>query len=341
MAAHSFSYLRTLCTSIAAGCLGAAVGIVGCSAASGITPPDASTAVGSGGSDGSGGAGGAGGSGGSGGCAPDCETSSVSSSSLPDPPDDPDTVFFANTLSELFRIDPYKLTIDSVGQFDCIAGGADPVNSKGVWDVAVDGDNKMYGIASSPVGAELVLIDPTNAHCTHVADLPWQHVGYTLAISFVPKGVLHPDKEILVAQGLYQLHSIDVDNPQLNLLHDVSESMYWYTKAGSDLVSVEGAGTFVVAAQQGGQGGYTQYLLKLDVPLGDISVVGPTGTGSTAFFVGAAYWGGTVYSVTRGGEVYSLDTMSGLATLLNIAVPQGTAFWGAGVSTKVPITPPK
>jgi hypothetical protein len=293
------------------------------------------------GTGGSGGSDPSGGSGGSGGCEPDCETSSVSSSSLPGPPDEPDTVFFANTLSELFRIDPYKLTIDSVGEFDCVTGETDPANSKGIWDVAVDADNKMYGIGSSPIGAKLVAIDPTTAHCTHVADLPWQHVGYTLAISFVPKGVLHPDKEILVAQGLYQLHSIDVDNPELQLLHDVSESGYWYTKAGSDLVSVEGAGTFVLAAQQGGQGDYTQYLLKLDVPLGDLSVVGPTGTGSTAFFTGAAYWGGTVYAVTRGSEVYSVDAMTGLATLLNIPVPPGTAFWGAGVSTTVPIEPPK
>jgi hypothetical protein len=207
--------------------------------------------------------------------------------------------------------------------------------------VAVDANNKMYGIASSPLGAELVVIDPNNAHCAHVADLPWAHVGYTLAISFVPKGVLHPDKEILVAQGLYKIYTIDVDNPQLNLLHDVSQSLYWYTKAGSDLVSVEGAGTFVLAAQQGGNGDYTQYLLELDVPLGSLTVVGPTGTGSAAFFVGAAYWGGTVYSVTRGGAIYSVDTNTGLASLLNIAAPPGTAFWGAGVSTTVPIVPPK
>jgi hypothetical protein len=208
--------------------------------------------------------------------------------------------------------------------------------------VAVDADNNMYGIASSPLGAQLVAIDQSDASCTHVADLPWEHVGYTMAISFVPKGVLDPDKEILVAQGLYQLYSIDVDDdPSLNLLHDVSESLHWYTKAGSDLVSVEGAGTFVVAAEQGGQGDYTQYLLSLDVVLGDLSIVGPTGTGNAAFFMGAAYWGGTVYSVTSDGEIYGVDTTTGVATLLNIDVPPGTGFWGAGVSTTVPIEPPK
>ena len=320
---------------VAGSCATAAA--VGCATGANLQT-DASTTAGTGGAPG---IGGIGGTGGSGGCVTDCSNSSVSSASLMTPPGEPDTVFYANTLSELFRINPYELTIDNVGEFDCIPGGADPVNRKGLWDVAVDADNNMYGIASSPVGAQLVAIDQNDASCTHVADLSWEHVGYTMAISFVPKGVLDPDKELLVAQGLYQLYSIDVDNPSLNLLHDVSESLYWYTKAGSDLVSVEGAGTFVVAAEQGGQGDYTQYLLTLDVVLGDLSIVGPTGTGNAAFFMGAAYWGGTVYSVTSDGEVYSVDTTSGLATLLNIDVPPGTEFWGAGVSTTVPIEPPK
>ena len=106
---------------------------------------------------------------------------------MPDVPavaPDPNAVVFAHSSEVLFRLDPQTLEITEVGPFDGCGL---------VVDIAVDGNHDLYA-STTASGAGIYRVDPDTAACSLL-------VAGTFGnnLSFVPPGVLDPEREILVA----------------------------------------------------------------------------------------------------------------------------------------------
>ncbi len=172
---------------------GAACGLLAaCAASSGAPGAGGAAGSGAGGSSGAGGAAGAGGttSGGSGGLGGFGATGGGGSSG------GGPTLLYAHTNTTLFKVDPSSPTLAAtqIGDFDCI-GGTNQDSS--MTDLAVDRNGKLWGVSQTAF-YELG-IQGSSVHCVSTTPLNNPNGVSFYALTFAPKGVLDPSKEVLVA----------------------------------------------------------------------------------------------------------------------------------------------
>lgn len=234
----------------------------------------------------------------------------------PPPPTDVPVRIYAHNSNTLFRLDPTTFEVMEVGPM---------TGCSGVVDIAVNGDNQIFGSGSADnQGTGVLSIDADTGACSLAVS-----GGFANALSFVPKGVLHPDKEMLVSYGLVdgvsQYVSIDPDTGVVTGIGPVPEG---YGSSG-DIVSVEGGGTYWSA-----YGPCMDCLVELNPQTG--AIIRDWGSLGYGGVWGLAYWGGVVYGFTSQGEVFRVsfanDTIS--TTLVDTA---GVSFYGAGSTTNAPI----
>ena len=51
---------------------------------------------------------------------------------------------------------------------------------------------------------------------------------------------------------------------------------------------------------------------------------------------GAAFWAGSVYGFTNGGDIFEIVVEDNVLTTIPIATPPNLTFWGAGSTTSAP-----
>jgi hypothetical protein len=142
--------------------------------------------------------------------------------------------------------------------------------------------------------------------------------------------VLDDGEETLVgatSSGAY--FRIDRDDGTADLVGSFSDG---FTLSG-DIVSVEGAGTYVTVEREDLD---SDVLALLDPLTGEIEPIG-TGIGYRSLF-GLGYWRQHLYGFSSHGELVDIDFETGAGTL--VTDETGTdQFWGAGVTTIAPIGP--
>lgn len=244
-------------------------------------------------------------------------------------------IVFAHTFLELFQLDPLTLGLVSLGEF-VRADGSAFVPPAGLEDIAVDENGVMYGIAQevdpTPHG-QLYRIDYSENPpvCTAIST---NLNVYANGLTFVPKGMLDPDKEVLMASGS-QWWRVDVTPTGTAATASVIAGLpAAWSPVGGDSVGIIGDAVFTTA--QPTSGPETSHLLTFDPKTGLVDDIGATGVPA---FWGLAYWGGVLYGFDNYGKFHSIDRTTGAATELTL--PMDLDWYGAGVTTSAPIELPK
>jgi hypothetical protein len=220
---------------------------------------------------------------------------------------------YANTSSELYRVDPRSFAISLVGRF-----AFDESNQNHeMTDIAVNAAGEIWGITFNAI----YRIDASNARCTLVSPLEGQYNG----LSFVPAGVLNPSAEVLLAvAGSGDYFVVNTGNGRVQRL-----GSYGAYASSGDLVSIASAETWAIV-KRGGE----DNLARVDLRTGRTTLVGPTGV---ADIWGVGYWRARLYGFSQGGQFVTIDPSTGRATVQSTA---SRAWWGAGVTTLAPTAPP-
>lgn len=222
-------------------------------------------------------------------------------------------VVYGHSPSVLYRLDPKTKAVTTVGTFDCTSS---------VIDLAIDENSKGFMTTFSGFYS----VDLMNAKCTMIAP-----GNYPNSLSFVPKGTLDPNAEALVGYFGSQYVRISTTTGAIS---NVGTLTGGYTSSG-DIVSVKMGGTFLTVKGTN----CSDCLLQVDPKTGN--VVQNYGSLGYPDVFGIAFWGGTVYGFTNGGQLFQVTAQNMMikTTLIPIPnAPMGLQFWGAGSSTSNPIT---
>ncbi len=223
------------------------------------------------------------------------------------------TFVFAHSATQLFKVNPETLAVDLVGTFAFSGARAD------VTDIAIDRTGQMIGISF----ASVYRINPSTAQATL---LTGGLAGSFNGLSFVPATQLGMQgDDVLVGTRLsdglvFRIDPITGASTQIGDMGDFSSS--------GDLVSVATLGTLQTADNGLGN---DRLVLLAD---GTFTAT-PIGTDiGFAEIWGVAFWKDKVFGFTKSGEFITINTTTGVGTLVQSG---GPSWYGAAVTTLAPV----
>jgi hypothetical protein len=115
-------------------------------------------------------------------------------------------VLYVHSNTTLYTGDPsVTLALQQVGDFDCIGGSGEATS---MTDVAVNAQGEVWAISTTRIYR--LEIQGATVHCATSVPLDNPQDIRFYALTFAPKGVLDPQKEVLVAgNSAGELWSID------------------------------------------------------------------------------------------------------------------------------------
>ena len=234
------------------------------------------------------------------------------------------TVVYAQTESELYKVDPETLEITLIGAFSFPAGTTKPRMT----DIALDKDGRMIGVTSEGVYE----VDPATAVCTYLAAAPGHYVG----LSFVhdPSSIEQNEYLMGMAKGgeIYEINPKTGEARQRGSLgNDPIDTVNPLIAAG-DIVSIRNFKTLATVLRPGYD---NDWLAELDPKTGEAILIGDTGVKK---IWGLGFWKrdgeNRVFGFTTEGKFVLIDVRTGKATLQSEDVSH--VWWGAGVTTEAP-----
>ncbi len=219
-------------------------------------------------------------------------------------------VVYAHTGEDLYRLDVDALELTYVGTFS----GCDNRPT----DIAVNANNEIFATSSGNVYS----IDPTTARCTVILSR-----GFGMSLSFVPAGILHPDREILVSYDVRQYNSLDPVDGSVGTYGTLPSDM----EVSGDVVSLIDGPTYVTVR------GTPDRLVEIDPRTGEmLGDLGEIGTYAEVW--GLGFWGGTIYGFASNGALFTVE-LADTNLRTQLVLDTGIRFFGAGSSTRAPLTP--
>lgn len=223
---------------------------------------------------------------------------------------------YGHSPSELYRLDPNTKEVQVVGSFK---------GCSSVIDIALDKDSNLYG---TTFGA-FYKIDKQSAVCTLVSN-----GSYPNSLSFVPKGTLDPNAEALVGYNGADYIRINTQSGAVTTIKTGALSS-GYISSG-DIVSVINGPTYLTI--KGNE--CSDCIVELDPKTGSIQKNWGPIPYSSVF--GLAFWAGSAYGFTDGGELFEVSFANNKVTTVLIPIPGAPLnlqFWGAGSTTSAPTVP--
>ncbi len=220
---------------------------------------------------------------------------------------------YGHSAATLYRLDPITKNVTVVGDFD---------GCSGVIDIALDKDSNIIGTTFDGVYS----IDKDTAACSLITSGDFPN-----SLSFIPAGTLDPNVEALVGYEADQYVRIDPVNGSKQYI-----GTYWNNGlvSSGDVVSVKNGKSFLTVM---GNSCPTDCLVEIDPVTGAmIQNWGPLGYSAV---YGIAFWAGSVYGFTEGGQLFEVTFPNQTLMTTLIASPPGTSFWGAGSTTSAPPEP--
>jgi hypothetical protein len=205
---------------------------------------------------------------------------------------------FAHTASELYRVSPDTFAVALVAPFTGDALGDD------MTDIAIDSDGQMIGISYTRV----YRIDSQSAVTQRAGTgtLPQMFNGLSFVPSILAFGVEGPDVLIASRNADGKIFRIDPATGQQTEIGDMGGG---YQSSG-DIVAVRDFG--IVATTGATLGPDT--LVRL-APTTFAATPSGTNTGWADLW-GVGFWRGKVYGFSEGGAFVTVDTTTGVATLV-------------------------
>lgn len=238
------------------------------------------------------------------------------------------TVVYAHSETVLYEVNPRTNALRRVGTFTFPSGDR---NNHSMNDLAVDADGIVVGNTQDA----LYRIDPDTARCTLIRTLPdGNFVGLTYLSSGSIAGV---PGEVLVggaSDGTYwRIDPTTGRSTSLGRLRVRSGPGAGNYDLSGDIVSTA-AGTFATVRRDNAASDAHDLLAQMNPANGELTVIGNTGADR---IFGLAYYRNTLYGFTRDGEFVRIDVRTGAGTVVSMPTMQ---FYGAGVTTTVPIEAP-
>ncbi len=239
-------------------------------------------------------------------------------------PDLSSVLVYAHSRDTLFTFSPATLTVETVGAFRTGEGEAPP----NMLDLAVDAEGAVFTSSAD----ELWRVDPMTAEVTLVGSFG---LGDQLfALSFLAPGELGADEVLIGAANSGDYYRIDRDTASATRLGAYPDG--W--RSSGDIVSVEGLGTFATVRRDDFPSDVLVQILFSSDGSSTVVVKGPIRSAERDFtqLFGVGYWGRVLYGFSNAGELIEIDRDSGAGSL--VTTETGTdQFWGAGVTTVVPV----
>ena len=210
---------------------------------------------------------------------------------------------YAHTSTALYTVDPTTFAVTWVGDFT----GANWL-SPDITDIAIDVLGNMYAVGFG----DLYTVNPLTAQLTHLGTY-FDLYGNVNAATCLPDGTL-------ILGGGANLFESSTTSATRTLLGSVGGDWLF----AGDTVGLPDGLLYNLMAEDDVNNPTSLLTVDPDANLA-LSVVGATGTGA---MFGLAYHSanGLVYGFTEAGDIYTIDPLTGAATL---EASTGIAFWGA------------
>lgn len=239
------------------------------------------------------------------------------------------TLVYAHSETVLYQVNPRTNAFTRVGTFTFPRNDN---NNHSMNDLAVDADGQVVGNTQDA----LYSINPDTAACTLIRTLPdGNFVGLTYLSSGSLAGV--PGEALVggASSGTYwRIDPATGRSTSLGRLHVRSgqPNSGDYLLSG-DIVSTA-AGTFATVRRTNAPSGAHDLLAQMNPANGELTIIGDTGADR---IFGLAYYRNTLYGFTSLGVFIRIDVRTGAGTRVSMPTMQ---FYGAGVTTTVPIEAP-
>lgn len=221
---------------------------------------------------------------------------------------------WGHSSERLWKLDPESFTITPLGAFIFQDEDGHPAQDV-MTDLAVTAQEELYGCS---YGA-LYRIDPMTMIARRITTLSDVFNGLT----FVPRGMIDPDEEVLVGvtnQG-GNVYRLDVETGASHLIGSYGGG--WVSSG--DVVAVDGEGMFATVNYFEGE----DHLARVDPGTGAATIMEePVGVEG---LWGLGYWGGVLFAFATNGKIVAIDVETGVGTVAGHVMAE---FWGAGVTTK-------
>ncbi|MCA3014536.1 MAG: hypothetical protein INH41_19310, partial [Myxococcaceae bacterium] len=228
------------------------------------------------------------------------------------------TVVYGHSATTLYALDPTTKQVRTVGNFSCASD---------IIDLAIDSAGNAFITGFNGFHR----LNLANATCTTIVS----NRGFPNSLSFVPRGTLDPNAEVLVAYR-------DSDYLRINTTTGATQRIGGLDggfESSGDIVSVQDGGTFLTVKNFTSNPTCNDCLVQVNPVTG--AMIRNYGPVSYANVYGIAFWGGSVYGFTSAGELFEIaPNGTGIITRL-ITIPNrppNLSFYGAGSSTSVPVT---
>jgi hypothetical protein len=221
-------------------------------------------------------------------------------------------VAYAHSFSELYKLNTVTKAFTKVGDFD---GGCGTVI-----DLAVDANERAFVTTFDG----LYRLDVKTAKCELI-----KTGSFPNSLSFVPKGTLDDNEEVLVG---YQGATYVRINTTTGAVDDVGRLTGGYSSSG-DIASAIGGSTYLTVNGNG----CSDCLVEINPKTGDL--VRNHGSVNHTSVYGLAQWDGVLYGFANDGKVFSITWANDVMSTTDIELPSGTptiSFAGAGSTTWTP-----
>ncbi len=216
----------------------------------------------------------------------------------------------------LYALDPITKAVRRVGSFSCAFD---------ITDLAIDGAGNAFIVAPSG----LYRLNLSNATCTAI-----NQQSYPNSLSFVPRGTLDPNNEVLVAYSGRFYNRINTTTGAMTQIGSLPPDF----ESSGDIVSVQDGGTFLTVKNMSSSPMCDDCLVQVNPTTGGlIRNYGPIPYTNV---YGIAFWGGSVYGFTQAGQLFEIGPNGTGIITRPIVIPNppaGLSFNGAGSSTAVPV----
>ena len=240
-----------------------------------------------------------------------------------------DVLIYAHSRDTLFTFSPFTNTVTTVGPF--MLGGAAITRDDYMLDLAVD----STGVVFTASGRALFRVNPETAEVTEIGAFDFTGTEQLFALTFLTPSESPDGTEMLIGatnEGVYyEVDRVDATTRMLGSYPDMWSS-------SGDIVSIDGLGTFATLRRADFPSDVLARILFARDGSSIVTVIGPIRDASTDFtqIFGLGYWGRNVYGFDNAGRLLEINRETGAATV--VSTDTGTLhFWGAGVTTIVPV----
>ncbi len=237
-----------------------------------------------------------------------------------------DVLIYAHSRDTLYTFSAFTNTVTEVGPFRLPDGSAAPF----MLDLAVDSEGVVFTSSDSA----LFLIDPATAMATEVGNFGLGSERL-FALSFLTATESPDGSETLIGatnEGVY--YSVNRTTAATSPLGNYPDG--WLSSG--DIVSVDGLGTFATLRRSDFSSDMLARIIFGRDGRSIVTVIGPIRSSTEDFssIYGLGYWGRDLFGFSNSGQLLRINRTTGAAEVVSTTTG-ADQFWGAGVTTIVPV----